>query len=312
MFAHDHTDDSDTTYAYFCAKGRSIRDCAVIGHRYDVHYGFTWSESESWVIRYRPAEPDRSLASIEMGGTEWLTRLWLSPSGRCWVAGGEGHVHVETPEGWRHHDFEVGLSGLWGLNDEWVLAWSEERERMFLWDGRAWGDFPCPGRVVSVEGPSPDQVVAGCYDGQLWRWDGTRWDLVPVHATGTFAGVHAVGEDRVYACSHHGELVEISPYGAQLVLKRPIALLDVQWWDGALWLAAGLDGLFRLVPGKNELELVAQGYMFESFARSDEHLLISADQGIIQWTGDEELEELTTELLFDRRRGQPPAWLRRP
>src|SRR5262245_13519747 len=229
IWTEELEDDYLTRYLYFVASGPSVRDCAVIGQRYDIGDGFLWDQSESWLVRIRPATVagQEDVKRIVLGGSAWLTRVWLSPSGKAWVSSMAGAVHEETADGYRTHEMPTLMSGVWGFDDRTVYAWSESPERLYRFDGSRWHDMPCPGRLLVVHGVAPDDLLACGYGGQVWRWNGQRWMGIAMLLRGTVVGLYAASADVAYACSLDGDVAEITPYGAQILTRWEGPLLDV-------------------------------------------------------------------------------------
>src|SRR5262249_5686850 len=122
-------DEFGTMYNYFLAAGTSVHDCAIIAQRYSAQDGFHWEQSEAWLVRIRPsgvADPVDTKKLI-LGGTDWLTRVWMSPAGKFWVSNMEGSVYEENAggAGYQTHQLPATISGVWGIDDRCVFAWSE-------------------------------------------------------------------------------------------------------------------------------------------------------------------------------------------
>jgi hypothetical protein len=305
-------DEFGTAYAYALAAGRSVHDCAIIGQRFEYEEGFQWSRSESWVVRIRPTglADQPSTARLVLGGRSWLTRVWVSPSGRFWVTSMDGRLYEETADGgYRTHQLGVPLSGVWGIRDDCVYAWSEVRQRLYRWNGSAFRDVPCPGRVLVLAGLGEDDLLAGGYDGLVWRWDGQTWRDISVLLAGNVVGIAVASPDRAFACCTEGDIAEITPHGAQIALRWGGPLLDVTPLGPDLLLAAGSSGVWRLTTATNVMEPVTGDFAAERFDQRDGTILISADEGVVQTTdGATFAPTASASFLGEQRRGQPPLW----
>jgi hypothetical protein len=312
IFPDPIDDEYDTRYTCFIAAGRSIHDCAIIGQRYEVA-GFRWDACEHWLVRVKPtgvpASP--SMKRIVLGGLEVLTRVWMSPAGRFWVSSNKGKVYEETGDGsYQTHDLPDLPTGLWGIDDRCVYAWSETGERLFRWDGRRWFEMPCPGKLLAVHGLSPDDLLAGGYGGLMWRWDGQRWNDVSIALDGAVPGVHVAGPDRAYAISVEGNVAELSPYGAQeLAHWSEGPLLDVTVLGDDVLLAGSDLGLLRVVPGTNKIEEVTTDFSVDRFDKHPGGLLISAVRGVVETADGKSFgPSLSMEFLREERRRYQPLW----
>lgn len=183
-----------------------------------------------------------------------LTGIWRSPTGRVHVADAHNAEMMASTgpspraAAWQQHALGFAPAGVWGLDDDFVLAWGGEgdREKMACFDGRAWQPMPGPGdMVMKVHGPSRDLVHAVGKDGMIARWDGRAWRRVACPVVSTLASVFVVSEDELWACSHDGVLLRGSARGWAQVLDHGEALFDVVHWRGAAWVAAPFEGLLR-------------------------------------------------------------------
>lgn len=277
-------DGFDTLLTCFVAAGASASDCAMIAWRYDdTDDGFRWDRSESWLLRARP-EGDGARWSVLARGTEWLTRLWVSPRGVAWACGASGTVLEARAEGVRTHQLPGPLSGLFGLADDCVWAWSEAAQRMFQWDGAQWREVECPGRVVVMHGASTSLLWAGGYEGWLWRWDGRRWRASDAWIDGAVTGIHTLAsrDGGGFACTLDGEVVELSAYGEQRVARAKGPLLDVACVGDRVLLAAGRDGMLAMTAGDDALVAVDVDFAPERFDVRDGALLVSAFEGVVE------------------------------
>lgn len=274
----DLFDELATTFTCFVASGPAATDCAVIAQRFDAAEGFRWDRSESWLLRAGPSGWS-SLA----GGTEWLTRVWLSPSGVAWACGAAGTVLEGHPDAQlRRHTLPAALSGIWGLSDTEVWAWSEAAGRLFAWDGVVWSERPCPGRMVVMHGRDARALWAGGYGGWIWRWDGARWITAEVCLDDTVVGLHIADDVGGYACSLRGEVAELSAFGAQRVARWRGPLLDLTCLGDEVLLAAGESGLVALPRGDTRFEEVETDFLVERFDRRGDTVLISAFEGVVE------------------------------
>lgn len=300
-----------TTRAFAAMCGPSIRDCFALGYRFDREVGFTAGDSESWLLRYEPAagQPLGCRLSLVFGGVEPLTGLWRSPSGSVWVSSGDGAVIVlagsSSPI---RHPLASSIDGVHGIRDDLVFAWSFAEARLFRFDGAQWHELSSPGRILRMSGASEDALLAGGAGGVLAWWEGAAFRALSAPYPGTFAGV-TVGDERAWACTHEGDLFEVSRDGLQRRSRFEAALLDVVEWQGRPLVAAGDSGV--LEPGADTLELspVGERFMAESFGRgASASVIVMADTGMVQTRDFVSYDVLPDFHFHEARDGNPPLW----
>jgi hypothetical protein len=307
-------DDQGTRYRTFLAAGRSLQDLTILGQRYDAEVGFRWDESESWLVRVSASgvtDPP-TVTRMVLGGTAWLTRVWTSPAGHFWVSSMAGEIYEETTTGggYRTHPLPALPSGVWGLDDRCVYAWSESQDRLYRWDGARWIEMPCPGSLLVMTGTAPDDLIAGGYDGSLWRWDGQTWTPAAIGFRGGVCGLALAGPDQAWACTTEGDVVEITRFGVQRLARWEGPLLDVTVIGDDVYLAGGASGLLRVSAGTNVIEGVTDDFGPERFdKRADGRVIISAGRGVLETTdGQSFTPGPSADYLRERRETYPPMW----
>jgi len=282
---------------YKSASGRSQKDCAFIGHRFDSDVGFRPGEIESWILTNNPdpndAEGTKGVTSVQYGAARWYTALWRSPSGAVYVSDGDGEVHTNpglaSPDShllWKRHPLQASLFGIFGLDDENVWTWGQRRATtgvMFRWNRQQWSEMLAPDfEVVHVHGKSPDLLFAVGRSGGIAQWDGTAWRRWSCPVSENLNSVWVGSEDEIYATGDAGSLLEGSKHGWAKIAQGPgpgTPLLGVGKWMDQLWVAAGPFGLLRRIGHSDRLESIKDKLRASSFdTRSD--LLITADDTI--------------------------------
>jgi hypothetical protein len=150
-----------------------------------------------------------------------LCALWTSPAGGAWVGSASGHVATTARVSWpaavgvdyegkdplvpwtvtalpavRSTGLRPNIQALWGLNDHDVIAGCVDGH-LYAWDGTSWTqthDGPGTiGSIRAVAGTAEAVYVVG--DRGVLRRTATGWQpvAVPADVTGTFTGVHVVG-----------------------------------------------------------------------------------------------------------------------
>jgi len=311
-----------STVAFVGAAGPRLDDAVLLAQRFPLEDGFRWDESESWIVRTSPGPTPTSEPRLRLvaGGLPWLTRLWCAPSGTAWISSMEGVVWEDRPSQGAaatgapprplRHALGAPLSGVWGLDDRRVYAWSETRERLWRFDGATWREMPCPGRLLVLAGLHPDDLIAGGYGGELWRWDGQTWRPLSLRPTGTVVGLTWADAEHAYACTLDGEVVEMSPYGAQILARTKRPFFDVLAVNDDLWLAGGQAGLWRVASGTNRVELLSDEVAPERFSRTGSTVLMAADVEIAETQDGETFAPILSAEAFLRERAhERPLWL---
>jgi hypothetical protein len=291
-------------------SGGTVQDCHFLADRWD---GKSWMEdhAESWVGQV----VDGQLFTL-LGQVGWLTSLWRSPSGRVYVSEGSyrrGGVHINRSDdplhpAWEFHPLPCVVSGVFGLDDDFVLVWGplvqKRAEAFFRWDGKRWHELPCPGEVFAVHGLSPELIYAVGTDGLIARWDGARWHTVPSFTEAAMTAVHVVSEDEMYACSDAGAL-EGSIYGWSEVAESPCMLMNVAKYRGQVWLAGGIDGLLTLKG--NQIEPVDPSL---KAARLDtrQRLVVAAPECLADSEEGKEFRRIPLDQFIARLEGVPKKW----
>lgn len=261
-----------TTYItthYYSASGPTLDACAYLGQRYDEERGYAPFEDECWVMSSRPGARSGLKFMTHFGTTGWLTRLWRSPRGAVFASSTTDSKVIYHPDlhGDEKRKFEsmklgVPLNGVWGLEDDFVLAWGatyEGTRHVFRYDGKRWQDMPAPKfEVRAMHGLAPDLVYAVGVGGGLARWNGKTWRRVATPTKEVLNSVFVATEDEVYATGGDGSLLqgnkrEWDRIAEPSVPVRP--LLGVAKWNNELWVAAGRRGLLKRTA-KGELECV--------------------------------------------------------
>jgi hypothetical protein len=260
--------------AYLRASGFAANDCAYVGQRFSQRWGYRARDSESWVLRHAPGADGGALVSHHHPTDTRYADVWLSPARQVFVADATLRcVHRATlaptrPDAWTRDELPMAVQGVFGLADEFVVAWGGvgEAHPMARFDGRAWAAMADPGfEVYAVHGVTADNLVAVGEAGQVARFDGGRWQRFPTPVSEVLTGVFMASVDEVYVTGARGALLEGSLGGfaqiAQAEVHGAFPLLDVAWWRGELWIAGGRLGLLRRVGRGDALEVVDNGML---------------------------------------------------
>ncbi|MCP3098219.1 hypothetical protein LZ198_04920 [Myxococcus sp. K15C18031901] len=255
---------------YYSASGPEVDACAFLGQRYDEERGYKPFESECWVLSFRPKAGGGLSAMYHFGSTGLLSRLWRSPRGAVFASSVTDAKILFHPDlhGDPKHRFEsmklgVPLNGVWGLDDNYVLAWGatfEGTRHVFRYDGKNWNEIPSPDfEVRAMHGLAPDCIYAVGVGGGVASWDGNVWKRFPVPTDEVLNSVFVADPDEIYATGGAGSLLEGSAHGWGRIAEGPVPgmpLFAVVKWKEELWVAAGQFGLFKRVGTQNQIECI--------------------------------------------------------
>src|SRR5262249_9096766 len=141
------------------------------------------------------------------GEAAWYTGCWVSPGGTVYISDADGYVHIRRPQppltslkdGWEHHDLPFGAMGVFGVDDDFVLAWGGSGDgQMSAWQRGRWVDVPSPGSTISVHGQSRNLIYAVGDEGLIARWDGSGWQRQVGPTEETLTGVFVADEDHIW------------------------------------------------------------------------------------------------------------------
>ncbi|MCP3065266.1 hypothetical protein LXT21_41485 [Myxococcus sp. K38C18041901] len=299
---------------YYSASGPMLDACAFLGQRYDEERGYKPLESECWVMNIQVAGDEDSTVWSQLGSTGWLTRLWRSPSGAVFVSSATDskvlyHPDVEGDRSRKFESMKLGapLNGVWGLDDDFVLAWGatfENTRHVFRYDGKKWKELPAPDfEVRAMHGLSPDLVYAVGVGGGVARWEGKAWKRFPTPTDEVLNSVFVADEDEIYATGGSGSLLEGSAHGWGRIAESPVPgmpLFGVAKWKKGLWVAAGQFGLFKRVGSQNKIECIKPNlWAVDLDARKN--LLVSCRDRVSESADGKAFMSLGQEFLLESR-----------
>ena len=258
---------------FHSASGLSSDNVCCLATRYDTEIGIKPPWCDSWLVY-----EDAAGASAVYGRQGWFTGLWYSAGNRAFISSAHQQIIVihdlpayqdqprtrfDDPRWTERHDFPATMMGVFGLSDDYVLAWGNKDAKtgaMYLWNGQTWREIPSPGpNVTAVHGIARDLIYAVGYFGFIARWDGARWHTIPPVTKVILVAVTVVSPDEIYACGDGGVLLDGSVHGWALGLEWPKPLFGVAKFCGDLWVGAQVDGLMKrdrdtLVPVKPNIK----------------------------------------------------------
>jgi hypothetical protein len=186
--------------------------------------------------------------------------LWVSPTGRIYIAGEPGLMTVTLEAGSRTlagvdsvvPSGVASVEHVWGLDDDCIFSWGGGvlggRDLfMWHWNGSAWTRVESPGRIHAMHGVARDAIFAVGAEGLFARWDSARWHvLASPPDPGHVSFVHASSPDEVYACSIGGVLYEASTRGVRMRAESAGTAFGVVKWRDRVLVAGGYGGFLAL------------------------------------------------------------------
>ncbi len=309
-----------TEYSFDSVSGFGVERCVFLAYRRPAEHIVDPGRMESWLVR--PSEDatvngDRTI-HMDLGLHGYATGAWLSPTGVTYVVTFDGALYVRAPGddgapgGWHRTDFgrDVELHGVWGIDDRDLYIWGRDTWRPLMWHlGRgAITAMPAPpGRTTIVRGVGPELLYAAGDGGFLARWDGSSWERMRLSLSRPVTGLCVADVDDLWITTDNGKLFEGTSHGWALRLQLDAPLYDVGRWRGALWIAGGRRGLFRLVDRRDELEPVAPDVGAVAIeTRGD--LLVLADDCLTVSSDGSDFRITCRDVLLAEREAEAPSW----
>ncbi len=313
-------DELGTICTHVDISGFGLRDCVVLGHRFEYERPRTPQAMESWVIWSTLDAAGGSAIHYLFGHAGWLSGVWVTADRTLHVTDLEGALYVQplascSGTAWTPtmtFPERTYLHGIWGLGDDELFIWASDRQSAFVLrgSGTSWQRQPGPPFEIAVlRGSSPVHLIAGGTTGELARWDGSTWTVLPFEGGAAVTGIAVQDEDRFWVTIQSGSLFEGSAGGVIGRAETPggAPLADVTVWHGDVWLAAEELGLMRLVPRTDQLEMVKPNipvYRFD--ARQD---LVMCCPAMIAATADGAVYHGGLVEAFAKAfEGIPPCW----
>jgi hypothetical protein len=181
----------------------------------------------------------------------YVTGIWRAPSGAMYATA-PGEILTTPGQGRPGSDktrsaaLPGGLSGVWGLDDDFVFAWGLTAEGggvCYLKDGANWRAVKAPGVFQAIHGASRDAVIGVGLNGLIARWDGAKWVKMKPPTDAAIHAVFVAGADEAYALSFGGVVLSGSLHGWSTRLETELEIQSVAKWRDRVWLGCGAEGL---------------------------------------------------------------------
>jgi hypothetical protein len=294
---------------FSAVSGLSDSDCVFVCHRFDEEAGFTPSECDSWVFW-----GDEDSLHLRFGGPRWITGIWYSDTRTAYIPDSKGKLTIlrDVPNATsdahaKSATLDAALMGVWGLSDELVVAWGDNGDegRMFVWNGKKWGDLPSPAKgVYDVKGLGPKDLVAVGEGGLIATWNGSRWTRVEPLVETPIAAVAVVSPDEMYAVAGR-RLLEGSRHGWAVALEAQHDLFGVAKFKDELWVGGGEEGLFKR-KGK-KLQCVKDNIPAE-LIEARQVLLAAADHVVATSVDGKAFRGFRASAALEALEDQDPGW----
>ncbi len=291
-------------YRLMNATGSSPGDCHFILQRWDPRD--EEFSCESFVIQVK----DGRINAV-IGTLGFYKDIWRSPSGTVYVHGGRSVLWSDNPVqggGDWNEQSDVAGYGIWGLDDNYVLAYGDPMGRnMFCFHGSRREQIDAPGFVNDVHGINPDLLYAAGSHG-IARFNGKSWDRVPSGSGRAFTSIYVVSENEMYAILDREQVWKGSVDGwAPITEKRDYpALTCVAKWNDKVWVGDSYSGLS--VVEENKLKVVKEKLRLQSMI-AGESLTVTHSYGISGTENGERFRGFKVDILVNILGSQKPVWL---
>ncbi len=290
------------------ASGLDRSNVHFLALRFDQRYGFKPSEGESWILRTTAGK----LHSL-YGGLTWFTGIWQSPTGRVYASCAHSAVYVNPDPGvraapWQEQRLEGVMSGVWGLDDRFVLAWGIRGEKgiLYRFNGKKWSSMESPGEIYGVHGLAPDLLYAVGMRGLIARWDGKHWKKFRSPTQAVLSDVHVAGEDEMYAVGDH-VVLRGSRRAWSEAAKGASHMFGVAKWKGEVYVGGAEAGLLKLRGNKLvpvDLEIKAE----RIDARGE--LIVSSPDAIAVSSDGKDFKKLRVKQVEDLYKNHKLLWMK--
>ncbi len=291
--------------------GRSIDDGYLLATRWSDKYAWGRDNMESFVLRLRDGRLE-----ILLQHEGWLKDFWMSPGGQLHVTesrpGDNAMLRWHEDRGWRRVPVDLDVSGVFGLTDDWVVAWGGvgPDSGMIRWDGAEWTEMPSPrATVMNMHGISTDLVYA-VGSSLVARWDGRAWQRMTVHTRGDLTNVFVVSADEAYACGSMQRIFEGSVHGWVERVWAPGTLFDVVKWNDRVLVAARALGLLELVDDQL-VTITDEMQPIELHTSPAGPLLVLTEDALLETTDLEQWKTFPIDAFKSLLKGNPPRFSRR-
>lgn len=302
------------SHSFRAVSGPSLSDCTFLADRWNNVGGWSEDEAESWV-----GEAKGGRLRMLKGQLGWLTFFWRSPTGLLFASEGTsshpalwvGRAGAGGAVTWHDTPTPFIPAGVWGLDDDFVLAWggaggARRTNHLWRWDGGRWAPMAAPdGVTVDIHGPSRDLIYAVGEAGLIARLDGGAWQTIPSPTQTMLSSVFVAGEREMYACGTRGRVLEGTIYGWSELLNVELALSSVAKWRDTVYVGSAALGLQRLA-GNALVPVDPDIKSHQMDARGN--LLLACDDRLVETSDGSAFQSLPVDAFRAEVKPVRPMW----
>ena len=203
----------------------------------------------SEVFRFTDIEtPAARLFQID----DWLSSMWVSPGGTCFLAGilGQCFSNVSgTLSGQKVTDKR--LFRIWGLDDQAVYCVGADGTCVYF-DGTQWRSMSDGlfGHLYAIAGTRRDNLLCAGDGGFVARYDGVRWNQIDLPTNAAFRYIHVVGDDDFYLCGLDGACFRLRGGQLQTIEAEAHDLYAIAEFQKEIYFGSSASGIFKIQDGK--------------------------------------------------------------
>lgn len=232
--------------------GANINELRVLGNMYYLPMDPDEILSDISVWNYAK---DRASSAKEYGPETWLTAMAQSDSGYVYSVSMEGELHHNRLGQWSVVDLKCpdGLNDIWAVSDDELFTVGMLGERIHIVDNEI--DFVVDEdkrRLNAVHGSSNTNVFAVGDNGLAMHYDGKKWSTLKLSLEHNLLSVLCISETETYVAGGNGTLLKWNGRGWEWIGGTEVTISSIAWYNGKLYAAAGVDGVFVL--GNDGLE----------------------------------------------------------
>jgi hypothetical protein len=272
-------------YRYVSISGRDRMSAGALGYRYRDEADFRSAKLESWLLYFKPAEPDSTATYLAGKWDTYVSGIWVSDSGRLYAALAQGALGIyDGVQSFNQVSMEKvssALTGIWGLDDKHVFAYGGSPVHggfVYFWNGKAWKELPRPPAwLVSMHGCAPD-CVYGLGAASAYRWNGKTWSETALRAALSLSAIWVERPDELYATDEGGVLFEGSADGWIRRAEWEGPLSGVAKFKAQVWVGGNDQGLLRLDAKSNKIESFKPNIAARTFEAREQLLIPLAER----------------------------------
>lgn len=181
----------------------------------------------------------------------WLTSMDKTPSGKLFAVSMDGELHYVENRTWTSMDLGCpeGLNAIWAASDRDLFTVG-----LAGWRVRITDMVPQLSRDVrerrlnAVHGTSPEDVYAAGDDGIIFHYERGVWNELDSPTNAALLAVLCHNDDTYFAGAGGTLFRRNGDIWNELHSPEGVTITSLEWYDGALFAAAGLNGVYRLGP----------------------------------------------------------------